>query len=253
MNAAAARSRRATSSRATRRSVRSASISATCCRRRAALRRRHQRRRPPTSTRPSCGSIGPAARHVQDRQAAFAQAAIGQGPVAVTPLQMALVAEAVATGGVIMPAARRRSRSRAPTAPSCARCPPKTWKQRDGPGHRGNDEAIHDRKWCSDGTGTAPDPGHHRRRTNRHRGDRDRSARRTPGSSRSRRPKRRSYAIAVLVEHGGVSGTDDEATGGRIAAPVAAQVLTRAAREVTECNCTRVGGHSPCSNSPIAQ
>ena len=33
------------------------------------------------------------------------------------------------------------------------------------------------------------------------------------------------YAIAVLVEHGGADGADAEATGGRVAAPVATQVL----------------------------
>jgi len=33
------------------------------------------------------------------------------------------------------------------------------------------------------------------------------------------------YAVSVLVEHGGVSGLGAEATGGRVAAPVAAQVL----------------------------
>ncbi len=33
------------------------------------------------------------------------------------------------------------------------------------------------------------------------------------------------YAVAVLVEHGGVDGTNAEATGGRVAAPIAKQVL----------------------------
>ena len=33
------------------------------------------------------------------------------------------------------------------------------------------------------------------------------------------------YAIAVLVEHGGDRRRDAEATGGRVAAPIAAQVL----------------------------
>ena len=35
------------------------------------------------------------------------------------------------------------------------------------------------------------------------------------------------YAVAVLVEHGG-NGADAEATGGRVAAPIAAQVLQHA-------------------------
>ena len=33
------------------------------------------------------------------------------------------------------------------------------------------------------------------------------------------------YAVAVLVEHGGADGTNAEATGGRVAAPIAQQVL----------------------------
>src|SRR4029077_13865896 len=33
------------------------------------------------------------------------------------------------------------------------------------------------------------------------------------------------YAVAVLIEHGGESGINAEITGGRVAAPVAAQVL----------------------------
>ena len=47
-------------------------------------------------------SIGPEPGHLQDRSAALRAGAIGQGPVAVTPLEMALVAESVATGGVIL-------------------------------------------------------------------------------------------------------------------------------------------------------
>jgi peptidoglycan glycosyltransferase len=33
------------------------------------------------------------------------------------------------------------------------------------------------------------------------------------------------YAVSVLVEHGGTDGTNAEATGGRVAAPIAKQVL----------------------------
>ena len=33
------------------------------------------------------------------------------------------------------------------------------------------------------------------------------------------------YAIAVIVEHGGADGADAEVTGGRVAAPVAKQVM----------------------------
>ena len=53
------------------------------------------------------------------------------------------------------------------------------------------------------------------------------------------------YTVAVLIEHGGTSGADAEVTGGRVAAPVAAQVLRALARGVTECNRRRVGATSP--------
>ena len=47
-------------------------------------------------------SVGPRPGTFKATQPLFAQAAIGQGAVAVTPLEMALVAESVATGGVIL-------------------------------------------------------------------------------------------------------------------------------------------------------
>ena len=47
-------------------------------------------------------SVGPAAGSFTNNQPQFALAGIGQGAVAVTPLQMALVAEGIANGGVIM-------------------------------------------------------------------------------------------------------------------------------------------------------
>ena len=68
----------------------------------AALRRQHRRRRPPTSTRRSCAASARSRARSRPTQPLFAQAAIGQGPVAVTPLEMALVAESVATGGVML-------------------------------------------------------------------------------------------------------------------------------------------------------
>ena len=51
----------------------------------------------------------------------------------------------------------------------------------------------------------------------------DGRARRTRGSSRSRRPRPRGTRSRCIVEHGGSFGS--EATGGRVAAPIAAQVL----------------------------
>ena len=75
----------------------------------------------------------------------------------------------------------------------------------------------------NNGTGTrGADPGYPSRGQD---GDRagGRRGPRTRGSSRSRRPTAPRYAISVLVENGGDLGS--EATGGRVAAPIAAAVL----------------------------
>ena len=57
---------------------------------------------PPSDLDPGVArSVGPQPGSFKRDAPLFALAAIGQGPVAVTPLEMALVAEAVATGGVI--------------------------------------------------------------------------------------------------------------------------------------------------------
>jgi peptidoglycan glycosyltransferase len=58
---------------------------------------------PPLDIAPgAASSVGPPEGSFQDNQPLFAQAGIGQGDVATTPLQMALVAASVADGGIIM-------------------------------------------------------------------------------------------------------------------------------------------------------
>ncbi len=58
---------------------------------------------PPLDVAPGAvASIGPPAGSFQDNQPLFAFAGIGQGDVATTPLQMALVSAGIANGGVIM-------------------------------------------------------------------------------------------------------------------------------------------------------
>jgi peptidoglycan glycosyltransferase len=58
---------------------------------------------PPLDVNPGAAtSQGPAPGSFQTEMPRFAQAGIGQGPVSVTPLEMALVAAGVANGGVIM-------------------------------------------------------------------------------------------------------------------------------------------------------
>ena len=94
---------RASSSRATRRSGRSASTSATASRPACRTSAWRPRRRTPAdrvSIRRSCRAPGPSPARSSSNQPTFAQAAIGQNAVAVTPLEMALVAEVVATGGI---------------------------------------------------------------------------------------------------------------------------------------------------------
>jgi peptidoglycan glycosyltransferase len=58
---------------------------------------------PPLDLDPSAvASVGPPAGSFADDKPSFARAGIGQDPVAVTPLQMALVAAGIGNGGVIM-------------------------------------------------------------------------------------------------------------------------------------------------------
>ncbi len=58
---------------------------------------------PPLDVAPgAASSVGPPEGSFDDNKPLFAQAGIGQGDVATTPLQMALVADGVANGGVIM-------------------------------------------------------------------------------------------------------------------------------------------------------
>ena len=74
------------------------------------------------------------------------------------------------------------------------------------------------------GTGTVgSDRGRRGRGQDRHRADAVRRARRTRGSSSFAPAEAPQYAVSVIVERGGVLG--DEATGGRVAAPIAAKVL----------------------------
>ena len=63
--------------------------------------------------------------------------------------------KSVATGGVILePHVVDRDRA-TPTARSCARFGPKEWQARDGPRDRGDADAVHDRGRRNRGTGTA--------------------------------------------------------------------------------------------------
>jgi peptidoglycan glycosyltransferase len=172
---------------------------------------------------PIAQSRGPLPGTFERNQPAFMQDAIGQHDIAVTPLQMALAAEAVATGGTIP----------APHVVECVKDPDgrvvdrvETTEYR-----RAMDEATAATITgfmlgvVNEGTGTgAQIPGVQV-------AGKTGTAETAPGENPhawfisfvpADQPR---YAVAVLVEHGGVEGLDDAATGGRVAAPVAKQVM----------------------------
>jgi penicillin-binding protein A len=167
------------------------------------------------------GSIGPLAGTFQREQPRFAQAAIGQGPVSVTPMQMALVAEAVATGGVILKP-QTVNRVEDPDGRVVRSYHSQQWRRAMDP-----TTAAMLRNWMIEvvnrGTGTAAQI------SGIQVAGKTGTAETTPNEpphawfiafAPAIDPQ---YAIAVLIEHGGSSQA--ETTGGRVAAPVAAQVL----------------------------
>ncbi|MDQ1465886.1 MAG: penicillin-binding protein, partial [Actinomycetota bacterium] len=179
---------------------------------------------PPLDLTPTAASsVGPRTGTFERNQPFFALGAIGQGDVAVTPLEMALVAESVADNGVIM-APHVMSEVRASDGTVVRRYHPKVWKRAMTPATasilngfmrsvvaspNGTGSAARIPNIIVAGkTGTAQAPG-----GNPHAW--------FIAFAPAEAPR---YAIAVIVERGGDEGS--EATGGRVAAPVAAQVLT---------------------------
>ena len=167
-------------------------------------------------------SVGPEPGTFKATQPLFAQEAIGQGEVAVTPLEMALVAESVATGGVILEphVATRIEDADGNTVRRFGR---KEWRRAMSPA-----TAATMKDWMVQvvqrGTGTAAQiPGVAV-------AGKTGTAETAPGENPhawfiafapADAPR---YAIAVLVEHGGTEGAA-ETTGGKVAAPIAASVL----------------------------
>lgn len=171
---------------------------------------------------PEARSAGPKPGTFDRNMPSFANAAIGQGDVAVTPLQMAMLAAAIANNGVLMqPHVAREVRD--PDGGVIRRIEPKEWKRAVSPATAaavgrmmvevvragtGSAAAVPG-VGVAGKTGTAQTPGG------------------PPhawfiGYAPAEAPR---LAIAVIVERGGDLG--DEATGGRVAAPVAGKVLTR--------------------------
>ena len=174
----------------------------------------------------SVATFGPVEGTFQNDKPSFAQAAIGQRDVAVTPLQMALVAEAVADKGVIyephaaaeirdsndktvrtIGATQWRTAMTPATADAVTSMMVQVVNSPNGTGTRARIPGI----TVAGKTGTAQT---------------------TPGAAPhawfigfapAEAPR---YAVAVLVEHGG--NLAHEATGGAVAGPIAAAMLKAA-------------------------
>jgi peptidoglycan glycosyltransferase len=189
-------------------------------------------------------SRGPLRGTFQRNQPAFMQDAIGQNDVVVTPLQMAMAAEAVATGGTIY----------APHFVECVKDLDDRVVERVGTTEykQAMDLATAEtmRQFMlgvvnnPNGTGTAAQiPGVQV-------AGKTGTAETAPGQNPhawfiefapADHPR---YAIAVIVEHGGVDGTTDAATGGRVAAPVAKAVMQTllATPPASQCGGNTTGG-----------
>jgi len=168
-------------------------------------------------------SAGPRPGSFQRNAPLFALAAIGQGPVAVTPLEMALVAESVATGGVILQP-HVAARIEDVDGNVVRRIGTKEWRRTMSPATAATMKQFM-LQVVQRGTGTAAQiPGI---QVAGKTGTSETSPGQNPHAwfiafSPADHPR---YAIAVLVEHGGFDGVNAEITGGRVAAPIAASVL----------------------------
>ncbi len=174
---------------------------------------------------PIARSTGPVPGTFQHNQPGFMQDAIGQHDVAVSPMQMALVAEAIATGGTMLQ----------PHFVECVTDADGRVVKRIGTTNykRAIDSAtagtmtqfmlsvVNDPR----GTGTAAQiPGV---QVAGKTGTAETGGDQPPHAwfiafAPADHPR---YAVAVLVEHGGSNGVNAEATGGRVAAPIAKQIL----------------------------
>jgi penicillin-binding protein A len=168
-------------------------------------------------------SLGPLAGSFQSNQPQFALAGIGQGAVAVTPLQMALVADGIANGGVIMQP-HVTSEIRDANDKLIRRVDPAPWMTATTPQvAQAVTQMMIQVVNSSAGTGTAAQiPGVTV-------AGKTGTAQTVPGQpphawfvafAPAEAPR---FAVAVIVEHGG--NANQEATGGRVAAPIAAQML----------------------------
>ena len=177
---------------------------------------------PPLDVSPgAAGSIGPPPDSFQQNQPLFAFAGIGQGDVAVTPLQMALSAAAVANNGQIMQphVADRITDNDDNTVKTID---PKAWQTAMTP-QVAQTVTTMMVSVVQGGTGTAAQiPGVSVAGKT---GTAQVQGAAAPhawfvGFAPAEDPQ---VVVAVLVEHGGSVGS--EATGGKVAAPIAAQMI----------------------------
>lgn len=178
---------------------------------------------PPLDLRPGASaSTGPPLGSFQRNQPDFALAGIGQGKdLAVTPLQMALVASAVANGGTVM-SPHVAGEIRDQDGKTVRTVAPRVWKHAMPPSTAATITQLM-LEVVKNGTGTAAQiPGV--------------AVAGKTGTAQTCQGCRPHawfiafapadaprFAVAVIVERGGNLG--DEATGGRVAAPVAAKML----------------------------
>ena len=178
---------------------------------------------PPLDVAPgTVASTGPAFNSFDNNKPRFALAGIGQGDVATTPLQMALVAAGIANGGVVMKphvglaVTDDQGRQRRPIKPQ-------VWRRATS---LATATTVRDLmvEVVQHGTGTAAQiPGI---TVAGKTGTAQTGANDFPHAwfvafAPAEKPR---YAIAVIVEHGGNIGGD--ATGGHLAAPIAQKILT---------------------------
>jgi penicillin-binding protein A len=177
---------------------------------------------PPLDVAPGAvASAGPPAGGFQSNQPLYAFAGIGQGAVAVTPLQMALVADGIANGGVIMtPHVVKEIRDSNDKLIQTVGASP--WMTATTPQVAAAVTQMMVNV-VNNGTGTAAQiPGVQV-------AGKTGTAQNAPGQAPhawfvafapADAPR---YAVAVIVEHGGNGGND--ATGGQVAAPIASRML----------------------------
>lgn len=176
---------------------------------------------PPLDVSPGAAdSVGPPPGSFQQNQPLFAFAGIGQGDVAVTPLQMALSASAVANNGQIMQphVADRITDADDNTVKTID---PKPWQTAMTPQVASTMTSMMV-SVVEGGTGTAARiPGVSvAGKTGTAQNQQGAPHAWFVGFAPAENPQ---VVVAVMVEHGGSAGS--EATGGRVAAPIAAQMI----------------------------